>query len=233
MIVFVSKRQPFAKIYPEKKKMDYNSATSEDDIRDNDHPSSKFNDNPSPKFNDFSNNKGLMGSWRSRGFNGRFWPGVRRGIQFVVLGALFALTIEGIKHFKFDVWNSAPMVDFIPCSLDLPAFKHVVDMTNNTQKIACSTRFQTIEQPCVCCVFGTCWRDVRIVSNSSFVSIAIDRQEGILYKRILPVWMRVCYWGLDDTDYSTCQREENETVGYVLRAVEKIRGWEPAGDVIH
>jgi hypothetical protein len=123
--------------------------------------------------------------------------------------------------------RSPAILPFVPCSLELTPTRLLIEAMNKSGKITCSTQFQSVPQPCLCCVFGDCWRDAKIVYNSSFSITVTDKENGIIRKRKIPKAMTVHYNFLDNNRIVT---EEGTKVSFVLRAIELLKGWSPAGD---
>jgi len=115
----------------------------------------------------------------------------------------------------------------------------------------CTTLDTALSLPCLCCVRGSgdgsgsgsgsgggsrggggsrCWSDARIAKNyTKRMADAYDRlsADGPWLKRRLPSSMRVCYtMGHGDHE---CVDEEGPVVPRILRAIEQLHGWAPAG----
>jgi hypothetical protein len=144
-------------------------------------------------------------------------------IVLLWLGAAFA--VYKLFSFNVDIQTAKPILEFVPCDPSHAPSELLVDMLK--RGVMCSTRGQSIAQPCVCCVFGDCWRDVRTVRNSTLTATVVDRPGPVELRRTVPKWMDVCYVGLDGFEY--CKLETGPKVSHVLRAIELLRGWPFAG----
>lgn len=130
--------------------------------------------------------------------------------------------------------SSPPILEFRPCLPELAPDEFLVRRMNLTDRVLCSSRWQAIPQPCVCCVHGDCWRDVKILSNGTqMVTMEDDVDDPPPERRLarrIPRTMNVCYMGVGETAFKTCLVEENEKVGDILRAIEFMRGWAASGE---
>lgn len=102
-------------------------------------------------------------------------------------------------------------------------------LLNKTKLYTCTTIETSRELPCMCCVRGSCWRDMEIIKNSTFFGKYLDRlADGRELWRKIPEWMIVSYTPLR-TETQELKKEDAEMVGDILRAIELLKNWPHAG----
>jgi hypothetical protein len=167
-----------------------------------------------------------------------------------------------------------PAVPWLACHAEMePWVSNIEHLKGTNASYRCSTQNVRVAQPCMCCVFQDCWRDIRIVANSSRIVrvrdvVTTSAGERAILQRYIPQHMQVCYKPLsghpqDPTEYtqdigplnsipspqavhmlaagahqqaegatfSECRKESGRKVALLLRAIEVLRGWGPAGDL--
>lgn len=95
----------------------------------------------------------------------------------------------------------------------------------------CTTLDTALSMPCLCCVKASrCWSGVEISKNyTALMGNSFDTVGGRRLRRRLPSAMRVCY---TMGHAAECVHEEGPTVPRLLRAIEQLNGWAPAGTEI-
>ena len=157
-------------------------------------------------------------------------PRVRACFSFLIaFVAIYALT--QLVMVSVDSSKQGELLTFRPCDPELPPSPELLQHLLESRKgvsYYCSTQNQRSTQPCACCVRDRCWRDVHIISNATLDPSEIrDRVDGALFQRHIPKSMQVCYQIGDAFD--KCEKVEGVRVNAILRAIEKLRGWEPNG----
>lgn len=182
-------------------------------------------------YSDVRTKYGLEASLSSN--NKKLGPTVKKIINFVALCLLFYFIVEWFKHAQ-DVNNSVPIQDFVACNNTAHPYTRLIEMTNLTNQIRCSTQYQSVSQPCLCCLEHECWRDYYITpfSNATRQATVRDKIKGIIYERKIPVSGEFCYMMWNSSKYDKCVKEQGQKVAYLLRARELLYGWGPAGLVI-
>lgn len=95
----------------------------------------------------------------------------------------------------------------------------------------CTTLDTALSLPCMCCVKASrCWEAADIAKNyTALMGNSFDTVGGVRLRRRLPSAMRVCYTLGHAVE---CVHEEGPTVPRLLRAIEQLNGWAPAGTEI-
>lgn len=165
--------------------------------------------------------------------NRTFWPRVKKTIKFMAFVSCAYAILWWTSH-GVEVKRSNTIQEYIACNASLEPYTRLVEMTNISGKYSCSTKFQYLAQPCLCCLFDICWRDYYIVpfSNSTTMATVVDRVNGVIYERKIPKHAEFCYKMWNSSAYDRCIKEEGHKVAYLLRARELLYGWGPAGLVV-
>lgn len=103
-------------------------------------------------------------------------------------------------------------------------------------QVACTTEHARASHPCVCCVgtqgsAGDCFKDVRIIWNNTVMANVVDRVDNTRMQRRVPASVVACYAThlKSSSTEEFCQTVRGPRVSNLLRAIELLRGWEPAG----
>lgn len=101
------------------------------------------------------------------------------------------------------------------------------------QEAMCSTSGPPYQDmPCYCCASSNdCFQFARIVSNSTGQAKVKDSFRGVIYQRNIPIYMDVCYIR-DFATQEECATISGVHVSHILRALELLHGWPPAGTVV-
>lgn len=134
-----------------------------------------------------------------------------------------------------DWWAQEPKLPYRACEpLARPPPDLIQELLSmrKTSSYICSTQDQRYPQPCACCVLGSCWRDVHFIQNTTVdPEEIVDRVDGKLYLRHIPKSSQICYKPVDSDEFDRCERISGKHLNAVLRAIEKLRGWPPAGEL--
>lgn len=165
----------------------------------------------------------------------RFILKIRRG--FTIIGVVLAIfSIYQTLYAVSDASKQGELLAFRPCDpLLAPSSELLQSLLDARKKVSyyCSTQNQRSSQACACCVKDKCWRDVHIISNASLdPSEIVDRVDGVKYQRHIPKSMQVCYHIESHLDLDACEKVEGVRVNAILRAIEKLKGWNPSGTIV-
>jgi hypothetical protein len=126
-----------------------------------------------------------------------------------------------------DWWH--PPQDWVACfqgEVDDLLYDEVIQR----EPYSCSTVGRRHPAPCICCVQGTCFRDLRLVANhSEDLNVADRLPSGVALVRPVPKQMDVCLVPVDSDEPNCTSIAHAADVSDYLRARELLRGWAPAG----
>jgi hypothetical protein len=158
-----------------------------------------------------------------------------RVVGMFLVGFVVLFALKKSSGYLFDWWAQEPKLPYRACEpLAKPPSGLIEELlaARKTTSYICSTQDQRYPQPCACCVLGSCWRDVHFIQNTTVEPEEIvDRVDGQRYIRHIPKSSQICYKPVDSDEFDRCERLSGKHLNAVLRAIEKLRGWAPAGEL--
>lgn len=151
---------------------------------------------------------------------------------------LIALGLFAVGNFVlalFALWTAPPTLPYFPCFPTGPISPAtaalLLEPLKEGRPYRCSSQDTAVEQPCVCCVTGHCWRNAEIIYNRSRTATVVDYVNGrtdMRLRRELPYEAHVCFHEVSAKERN-CTDVSGRELSYVLRALEMRNGWPPAG----
>lgn len=146
-----------------------------------------------------------------------------------VIGMILLIRVDGpLFYSRFQGWWDPPP-EWMPCFKGAVS-ERLIESIITMGPYGCSTQDRKLPAPCLCCVRGACWREIRIASNSTEMRTVVDRVDGQALRRKVPRSISVCFVPIDTYDPNCTDISDLGMVSDLLRARELLRGWGHDGE---